>query len=526
MKMKNYIGKARYPFVASCILSLLNVVCTSYYPYVFSYIVDHFETLDRVSIIIISCTFVLSVILILVFSYLNKVAKAKYQEKICTAIRQDVFASIARMDYGVFHQQKKEKYTSFLVNDVEQLYTQYFENLIYFVNSIVMLVMYTIMLTFLNWQMCIVIMGSLMLIILLPQIVGKRFHELNASASAEKADYLSRCNEILSAHDLIDAENQDRLYKLYDTKLKSMQKKVYNQTKYRSFVQIASGAALYIQLILCFTAGLLFVYVGIISVGIFASSLLYVEYVAQYSANILDEFLEIRSSKVYREKCLELILAPTEEIGEYAEPFQELRMKEVTYRVGDRTLVENASYVFTKGKKYLIIGENGTGKSTLLKLLAGFLPPSAGQVIYNGREKRSRGDVGYIPQRRNIFEGSLLDNITLFSETSDEKLMEILTMCTKLHLKLPMETMIHSNGDNLSGGEIAKICLIRELYRGKGLLLIDEPLNDIDVESEEDILHFLLNLNQTIIMVAHGLSNKYHFDEVLRISDGMLKNFE
>ncbi len=524
--MQKYILQAKYEFLASNVLAILNVICVSYYPYLLSYVIDHFGSLKKDELVFVFGSFILSIFLILVISYLNKISKAVYQKKICTSIRQDVFKSITQMGYAQFHSSKNEKYTSFLINDVEQLYAQFFENLIYLVNSLFMLAAYTVILAFTNWQMCLVIIGSLLLILFVPQLAGRKFGELNHSVSDSKADYLSRSEEILSAHDLIDSDNQERLCGLHDEQLRKMQKNEYALAKYRSFVQVFSGSALYFQLILCFVAGLLFSYFGIISIGVFASSLLYVEYAAQYSANIVDEFLEIRSSKTYRDKCLQFLQPHNLKPPPKREPFENLRLESVSYSIGNKTILHDVSYEFTSGQKYLITGANGTGKSTLLKILAGIAEVSDGRLLFNGIPVCNRTEVGYIPQRRYVFEGSLADNISLFAaDLSEEQKDCIASMCSMLNLKYPLSHPISRNGENLSGGEVAKICLIRELYRDKSLLLIDEPMNDIDATSQKDILDFLLQLEKTVIVVAHGLSEPEKFDKVITIRNGTISEY-
>lgn len=520
--VKKYFLEAKNTFLLSNLLAILNVLCVSLYPLLLAYIVDNFDALKREDVIGIVLLFLLSIVLILLLSYLNKITKAHYQRTICRAIRQDVFLGIAQMDYAQFHTQKGEKYASFLMNDVERLYAGYFENLIYLVNSILMLVTYAGILAFVSWQMCLVIMGSLLLILFVPQLVGGRFRALNAQVSSSKADYLSRCEEILLAHDLLDADNRDRLCALHDGQLRQMQQWEYRLAKYRSFVQIFSGSTLYLQLILCFATGLVLSNWGVISIGVFAASLLYVEYVAQYSSGIVDEFLEIKSTRGYRDGCMAYMHPSSVQKEKREVSFESLQLDCVYYRVEERGILRNISHEFFKGKKYLIVGDNGSGKSTLLRLLAGVTEPSQGRLLFNGAPGVLE-DISYIPQRRYVFEGTILDNITLFepdiSRGSREKIGE---MCTLLKLEYPLTHPVARNGENLSGGEIAKICLIRELYRGKGLLLVDEPMNDMDARSEKDILEFLLQLDQTVILVAHGISDGCGFDEVLCLQDGVL----
>lgn len=519
--MKKYFKATEGLFWASNLLAILNVLCVSYYPLLLSYVIDHFDSLNRRSLLAIFVSFALSVVLILITSYLNKITKANYRKKICHLIRRDVFRGIARMDYAQFHSQKSEKYTSFLVNDIEQLYTKYFENFIYLANSILMLAAYTVILAFVSWQECLTIMGSLLLIFFIPQLVGGKYHALNGSVSSSKADYLSRCEEILSAHDLMNECSQDRLCAIHDEQLLHMQQQDYRLEKYRSFVQIFSGSTLYLQLILCFAAGLLFTYYGIISMGVFASSLLYVEYVASYSSTIVDEFLEIRSMKTYRDKCMEYIHSNPRKKETRKAPFESLQLDSVSYCVEGKSILRNICCEFHRGGKYLIVGDNGSGKSTLLRLIAGITEPSDGQVLFNGTSEYLHDDVSYIPQRRYLFEGTILDNITLFaSDLHEQEKAKIASMCELVKLKYPLSHPVSRNADNLSGGEAAKICLVRELYQGRDLLLIDEPMNDIDESSERDILDFLLKLKQTVIVVSHGLSKTNGFDEVIIVQDG------
>ncbi len=520
--MKRYFMEVKGEFILSNLLAVLNVIFISYYPYLLSYVIDNFHYLKLQDLFEVFVSFILSIFSIMMIEYVNKITKARYRRKICTSVRRDLFYKIAKMDYTSFHEKKIEEYSSFLMNDISQLYTQFFENLIYLVNSTLMMVAYTIVLALLNWRICIVIMGSLIFILLVPQVVGKKFHKLNNDVSLSKTDYLSRCEELLAAHDLIDEENRKRLCELYEKQLTRMQKSENALEIYRSFVQIFSGLTLYIQLILCFITGLLLCYSGILSMGMFTSSLLYVEYVAQHSTNMVNDFLNVRSSKSYRNKCMEYLNLPFEQEQETAEEFEVLTLQNICFQVDNVEILHDISYQFKKGKKYLITGANGSGKSTLLKILAGLTKASNGKVLFNGNECYNHNEVSYVPQKRYVFEGSLLNNISLFNENLSTKQKDkILSLCRAVNLNYSLDYPITRNGENLSGGEIAKICLLRELFRERNLLFIDEPMNDIDKNSEKDIINLLLGLDKTVIMVAHGLYASEQFVQIV-IRNGTL----
>lgn len=509
--MRKYLWKAKWEFLASNILAVLDVICLSCYPWLLSYVIDNFRDLTGRDMAGIFTVFLTSIAALLGVEYLNKLTKAKYQRRICGALRRDVFEGIANMDWTRFHARKCEDYTSFLVSDIGQLYALYFENLIYLINRVLMLTVYGVILAMLNWQMCLTAMGSLVLIPVVPRLVGRRFQGLNEALSAGKADYLSRCGEVLGARELLDEGSLVRLRGLHHRQLDVMQERQYALSKYASFVQIFSGSALYIQLSFCFIVGVLLAWRGKLSVGALATCLLYVEYVAQYSANLVNEFLEVRSAKTYRDRCLEFLTIPREK-RQAGKPCENLTLDRVRYRLGDRDLLREVSYEFVQGKKYLITGANGAGKSTLLKLLAGLIQPTGGTVLI------PKG-VGCVPQKRHVFEGTLADNVSLFEDRPDRE--KIRSLCALVNLRYPPDHPIAAGGQNLSGGEAAKLCLLRELYRDREILLIDEPMNDVDTASAADILHLLLGLHKTVVMVAHGLDGS-GFDEVLTISDGRI----
>lgn len=389
-----------------------------------------------------------------------------------------------------------------------------------------MLVTYTIVLAFISWKMCIVIICSLGIILFIPRLVGNKFETMNNSLSTSKANYLSKCEELFLAHDLINNKNIDAIEEQYNVLLKKMQHDNYELEKYKSFVQIFSGSALYLQLIFCFIAGVLFTYIGVISVGLLASCLIYVEYVSRYASNIVDEFIEIKSANSYIELFSEFAMYVDEREQESTKiDFASLEIKKLNYCVENQTIIKDCNLKIVRNQKVLIIGKNGAGKTTFLKILAGFILPDSGQILFNENVSYNYSDVCYVPQTRYIFEGSILNNITMFGENVDNiEKNKIDNICRKINLKKELDYEVFNKGTNLSGGEIAKICLIRSLYDNANLMLVDEPLNDIDKESEHDILNCLLDSDKTVVMIAHGKMPYEKFDKVIEIDNGIVRN--
>ena len=350
IKLK-YLKKAKVEYILSNILTILTVLATAIYPMLLSYIVDNYNSLNFSTLVYIFGILILSIIFLLMCTYFNKITKASFEKKITQSLREDVFISLFGTSYEKFNSKKSDEYVSFLVNDISMMYTLFFENLIYFSNSIIMLIVYTIILAFTSWQMTIVIMGSLLFLFIIPSLVGGKFNYYNKNLSSSRAKFLSKADEYLNAYNIIREEHIFSIYEEYKRNLEDMQKNNYSLNKYMSFVQIFSGLSLYIQLILCFCIGLTFAYYNIISIGIFTSSLLYVEIISQHSANMVNELLEMISANTYFGNLKSMLIEKFEKFennNRYESKDIGIILKNINYSIDKKDIIKNFSFDFKK----------------------------------------------------------------------------------------------------------------------------------------------------------------------------------
>lgn len=520
----NWIRPAIGEFVLSILLSIGGVLCVAVYPYLLSWIVDHFQTLTPHDIFYCVGLLLLSVLLTLVIQYGNKIVKVRFETKIMSQLRSSLFHQILRLESSTFQESKIESYTTFLLNDLDDFYALLFENGIYFFNTCVMLLTYTVVLYMMSPIMCVFVMGSLLLVLFLPSLLGKKFDPLTKKHMESRKDYVARTEELLRSHELYTKEMAEQSEHLERVKLMQMQSKKAILGRYRSLVQILSGSTLYIQLLLCFGVGLFLVVQDVISIGVLASSLIYVEYVSMSSVNLVDELLEMKSARAYYQRLQSLQGKKERSFLSLPVVHQTLHLEKIAYHVGNKVLLHPISVTFDPGKKYLIAGPNGSGKSTLLKIVAGLLEPTEGAIVSRGKqgielkEKKYRAKVQYIPQTRYLFEGTVEENLSFFQDQVEENMSKKMReLAERFGLGLAMESKIEKNGANLSGGEQAKINLIRGLIQDADWYLIDEPFNDLDVLSQKRILEYVQSLDATVILIAHGL-NGNAFDQEIQLN--------
>ncbi len=203
----------------------------------------------------------------------------------------------------------------------------------------------------------------------------------------------------------------------------------------------------------------------------------------------------------------------------------------------DNILLNQVSFNFAYGEKIAILGENGSGKSSLLRLLSGLEIPQQGSIYLHGRQIRqySRNQLNkilhYIPQDLRLFNISLRENVSYGSKNcSDSLILEVLEAVDLLPMlsQLPqgLNSMVGELGTLLSGGEIQRIALARAMMMKPEILLLDETLHSLNIESEKRILETLYQWVPTVVLISHRPSTLQWVDRAYRISKGTILELE
>lgn len=205
-----------------------------------------------------------------------------------------------------------------------------------------------------------------------------------------------------------------------------------------------------------------------------------------------------------------------------------VNIEEFSYN--ENVILHNFSHEFKRGNFYIIAGENGAGKSSLLKILSRLYIDYKGEIIINHSMpieeielKNYLEHISFIEQKPFIFSGSIWENIFADNMLNDKNDMnEIFNKFKKSLCDLPkgLETnIIDKSGNSLSGGECRKISILRGLYRSTDVILLDEPTNSLDSSSIEELFRILTKIkkDKIIIMVTHFRDYDCFADEIIEI---------
>ena len=207
---------------------------------------------------------------------------------------------------------------------------------------------------------------------------------------------------------------------------------------------------------------------------------------------------------------------------------REIRYRNVSFAYPDeKPVLENFSFQAQKGRRYLIKGPSGCGKTTAINLLLRYYDVTDGSIEIDGVplcEYCSTYDcITVVRQETVLFHDSLRNNLTMYRDIPDETLVETLQTLglDKFAKKDALDAMVTENGANLSGGEKKRICLARALLRDTDVLILDEPLANLDDATAGMIEDLLLSIEgKLLLVVSHQFSEKKlpSFDDVLNLN--------
>lgn len=472
-----------------------------------------------------------------IFLYLQSLLSKRITCKIIKQIRTDVFKGIVSQSMGDFGKRNTADYLSIITNDVKMIEDNFllpfFEVVQYtviFISSFVLMIYFDVIVT-------IVVFVAITLMFLVPGLLGKELEKRQNTLSSQLADFTTKLKDILSGFEIIksysmkqyviqkfDKENSDTIHTKYSVdKLFALNE------------GLSSFLALMVQIVVLFLSAY-FIITERITVGTLLG-------MVQVSSNLANPLIMIFTN-IPKIKSIQPIIEKLTVLSKYE--LNEVPKKQ-SATFNSVVSISNLSFAYEKqnrvldkinlhiekGKKYVIVGKSGCGKTTLVKLLAGYYTEYSGKILYDNTDLNmmNENDIvqlsSIIHQNIYMFNESVYDNICLHEDYSKESIDKAVKASglNDVIEKLPEGLLYEAgeNGSNLSGGQKQRIAVARALIRNKPILILDEGTSAIDMQTAYDIENHLLKIEGlTIITITHNLKKELLelYDDIIYMENG------
>ncbi|MFU0921068.1 iron efflux ABC transporter ATP-binding subunit FetA [Kluyvera sichuanensis] len=203
-----------------------------------------------------------------------------------------------------------------------------------------------------------------------------------------------------------------------------------------------------------------------------------------------------------------------------------LQLEQVSFRIGEKTVLDKINLSVAPGEFKLITGPSGCGKSTLLKIIASLLSPTSGTILFEGKDINAltpeayRQQVSYCAQTPALFGDTVYDNLIFPWQIRNQNPEPDRFLTQLAQFGLPEETLSKSIND-LSGGEKQRVSLIRNLQFLPKVLLLDEITSALDEQNKKnvnEIIHqYVRDQQVAVLWVTHDKDEISHADEVVTL---------
>ena len=456
------------------------------------------------------------------------------------SIFHQVFEKLLHLKKSYFQDKNSAEILSFLQMDVSQVSSVTDRYTVLSVSYVFRIVSGLIGLFHISWRLALVVLCMVPVKFLLVRQYSKRQEKTMDEMIESSRDFSRWFGDDLNGVDEIKLwdlfQSRDQVFREKQEKVLGVQKRTTMIGGWNSFWEMLLEWSV---TILLYVLGGWLICAGSLTIGAVFAFVSYSGYVTgPVSAliNLKMYFARIFPSarRLFRFLDMETELDTGTRPLKSWPPKLEFRNVEFWYEE-ERPILQGVTFSVEPGEKVAIIGQNGSGKSTILNLLLRFYVPDAGQILADDTDiqeiplEEYRSLFSVVSQEPYLFLGNILENVDLQGNADPEKLQAAL-QSSGVEGYLPRmpekeQTQIGRNGARLSGGEKQKLAVARALLKDAPVVILDEATSGFDVESDAYLHDVILHQMQdkTVIMITHHYHNLKGMDQVWRLEEGRIK---
>lgn len=485
-----------------------------------------------IMIAVLSASFIIIYLLIVCI-------RPRYQKKALLQYKSNIYEKILNKDMLSFNEHNISTYISALTNDVNTIETNYLYSAFELITQVTLFVTTVVIMFVYSPYLTLAAIGLSLLPFIPALLIGKKLESHEQAISDQNASFMHFVKDNLIGFSVVKLFRAEKKIKdLFDKNNTTLEDKKASKAKTLAIMEMVQSVLSCIaQFGVFFIGAYISISTGEIAPSVIILFVQLMNYIISPLTQIPTLLSKFLACKPLFKKMEEMVAVkePTDD-RECIETFEDITITDLKIKYDEKVALDGVSHKFEKSKSYAVVGTSGSGKSTLLNLLIGRGGEYEGSIKYNGVDlKETHLDSlfeisSFVEQNVFVFDDSILNNITMYSEVDEELLDDVI-------IKSGIKTVIDEkgrdyacgeNGCNLSGGEKQRISIARALLKKSQLLFLDEATSALDNETHSIVTDNLLAIEgATKIMITHRLDeeNMRKFDEIIVMKNGKIAEF-
>lgn len=512
--MGEYLLKIKWNIIINCLLFTLETACFSIMLSLPGMLIDSVDKGSRY-LLFLGCIYIGVFLFYLLVCYASNRCADFRRVKFEKALKQDYFNAALKQSRHDFTRFDVGEYISMQSNDITEMCQNYLSPMLGIYRSLIMIIVFGICLFVLvDSMISIVIIGFSFLATLVPRITADILATRNAKYMKTLGKYTTKIKSFFESHPTLDHRSKEKLSEQNEKALDNLFNDNMKFRKVNSLSYVLNGGSIEVVSVITFMfVGYLLIN-GYITVGMATTAFIYSNKFTEPFYELNTNLGAIHSVKHIQEKLVQFLKATFHEKKEI-HSFHEMHVYNVQIEFPDKVL-HFPNMHFVNGKKYLIVGGNGSGKTSFLNALFG-VNAYKGTISIDGNEARDvnlDSIVAYGSQQSYMFEGNYIENVSVFGayDISQLEVYESYFPKDVIDNIKNNETMVH-----LSAGEKQVVALLRCFCMDKQCIILDEPFANLNDASIHCLMEHIHQINKTIIMIGHNVDTYQDmFDEVYK----------
>jgi ABC-type multidrug transport system fused ATPase/permease subunit len=470
---------------------------------------------------------------------ISRMLRIRYMRDTILDVRKQAFDKIINMPFKQFSQKSKEIYISNLINDVNTFENKFFYSLLNFLINIGMFLFSLLFLLVMDFRLAVGMLAFSILLFILASLFSRKTTFLEQEISSTNELFTTDMSNTFNGIEILKLNNiEDKFLKKSIFTINKLEKKKYEANVFSELQRNV------IRILAFVVAVAVMIYLGYEIQG--ELNLAEAGFIFQLCSSISNYLIsafpmwnQVKASVSIYEKIAKPEKS-TVNIGKGTQDFKfndQINVSHVNFSYDQKEILKDASFSIEKGKKYLIKGVSGAGKTTLMNLLAMIYDDFEGKITADGidyreiSEKSFHEKVAFIYQDVFLFEDTIKNNITLYKDITEEQIAYAARVCGLDSIiaekKDGLSEKLLENGKNLSGGQRQRISIARAIAKNAEILFVDEGTSSLNEDLGREIEKVFLELNNTVIAISHrfyeGVTEKY--DYVIEVKNGAVHSF-